>query len=503
MKKIIFILLLNVSLLFGEIGKITGVKGEASVKRASQILVANVGFGLEKNDEISTKDKSKVLVLFQDGTSVTVGKSSTMRVNEYIQDAMTPQNNKANIGFGQGVFRTITGKIGKSNPDGFKLETKSASLGIRGSDGTTLVNENGNVKHTTNSGGFYIVNKATGQSFEIPKGTTATFEAGKEIKVETTTQADIDEGGEVHEDVPAEVIKEDDKKEEKEKLKEEKKEEQKTEEKNEKIKDEANKDSEIVGGDENRLPINTSTNGNILSLEPLVENNLDSLEVELPNIDELPVVNVEDIIDEADTKDETVELPIDETPEEVTPISDIAAYTPQGILSDLMVDLSTLTKEIVGSDTYNNTNILEYGYILENTQKIATYITGVPSPSVVIEQYILTQQTANYSGNIASFVNGVASGGTINLNMNFGTKNLTGTLNVTEGNWKANINSGTISPYGFSSSNISSASGSSVSSITGNLSGKYYGSNASSVGGNFNLTSGGNSVNGVFGGAKQ
>ena len=72
-------------------------------------------------------------------------------------------------------------------------------------------------------------------------------------------------------------------------------------------------------------------------------------------------------------------------------------------------------------------------------QKIATYLTGITTPSAVIDQYITNNQTASYIGSIASFANGVATDGTINLNMNFGTKNFTGNINVGE-NWKANIN---------------------------------------------------------------
>ena len=563
MKKIVLILLISVSMVFGDIGKITGTKGEVFVKRASKTLVASVGFVLQKDDEITTKDKSKVLVLFNDGTSVTVGKDSTMRVNEYVQDATNPKNNKANIGFGKGVFRTITGKIGKANPDGFKLETKSASLGIRGSDGTTLVNENGTMKHTTNDGGFYIVNKATGESFEVPKGTTAHFVESGEIEVKTTTQADIEEAEEVAEETPAEVVNQEAKEEQKEEVNEEAKDELQGSETSDTPKEEnlaitetpteqtnfegsaleETADAPLVDTPvtnskiKNLLLVNTNETINtnpILSYEvpEIYENesgiiSLVGIDADRDTLDYEIVSNPRNGVATLDVKTGkityTPNLNYDGTETLIVKVSDgnggsdtktitfvvqnalvpnVQAYTPQGELADLMVDLSTLTKEIIGSDTYYNTNILEYGYIVENTQKTATYITGIPTPSVVVEQYILTQQTANYSGNVASFVNGIATNGTINLNMNFGNKNFTGAINVGD-NWKANINSGTISPYGFNTTNISAASGSSIQNITGSLVGKYYGPTASSVGGTFNLSSGSNSVNGVFGGAKQ
>jgi len=93
------------------------------------------------------KDKRKIF-----GTII----SSTPlhNVSEYIFDE---QNQKAEAEFNvvEGTFRTITGKIGKTNPDKFKLQTKSASIGIRGTifggdenkvfceDGQIAVNSNG------------------------------------------------------------------------------------------------------------------------------------------------------------------------------------------------------------------------------------------------------------------------------------------------------------------------------------------------------------------------
>jgi hypothetical protein len=644
MKKIILILLISVGLLFGNIGKITGIKGEAFVKRNSQELTATVGFILEKNDEIVTKDKSKVLLLFNDGTSITVGKLSVLRVNEYIQATATPSNNKANFGFGKGVFRTITGKIGKANPSGFKLETKSASLGIRGSDGSTLVKDNGDVSHTTNSGGFYMVNKRTGESIEIPKGMTAKFEIKTGVaNVKITTKEDSEDVGDVskNDDVKQEVteeIKEETKEEEKQEKSqaneekeqqqeeakpEEKKEEQsikedetqeekvtptQTKEENQPLQEEqlVTQENEVLndGGNENlQTPVNsesvetedvvqTPQETNSIVSQPTAESpsfesfegQTDEIEIEIPvasnpiiESQNIPVVNTDEIINETlnanpilsyeeissvvENESVTIELKafdsdndkltyaivtapshgiasIDPSSGKIvyTPntnydgveslsvtvsdgnggtdtkiisfsvvnayVSNITSVMPNGDLESLSVDLSTVTKEIIGSDTYNNTNVLEYGYILENGSKVATYLTGIATPSAVIEQYISNNQTANYSGNIASFVNGVATNGTINLNMNFGTKNFTGAVNVGE-NWKANINSGTLSSYGFNTTNITTASGSSVQNITGSLSGKYYGSNASSVGGTLQLNSGTNSVNGVFGGAKQ
>lgn len=568
MKKIFLSLVIIVSFVFGDIGKITSLKGEVMIYRASKELTATIGFILQKNDELRTKDKSKALILFNDGTSITVGKDSVLKINEYIQDNTTPKNNKANFGFGKGVFRTITGQIGKANPDGFKMETKTSSLGIRGSDGTTVVTLSGDVKHTTNSGGFYIINKSTGQSFEIPKGITASFVVGDDVKLAPTNKMDFENSKEVHEEGTAEVIKDDEKKEEVKKEEPKKEEVAKEEPKKEEPKNEQTLNSEGTKQDSVPLTINTEPTETLeapalntsdvkindipnVILPDIVEENINSNPsftyiVDTINENSFGVITLNGIDSDGDNLTyEIVSNPsngtavLDSNTKKITytpqanydgndfitvkvsdgkggvdtkiiplvilnsSVSDVLSVTPQGSLSSLMVDLSLVTKNIMGSDTYNGTSLLEYGYIVQNNMPTSTYLTGITTPSIVIEQYILNNQTASYNGNIASFSNGVSANGTISLDMNFGTKNFTGNINIGNNNWNANIASGTISSYGFNTTNISTGVNSGMQNISGSLNGKFYGPTASSVGGTINLSSGNNTVNGVFGGNKQ
>lgn len=505
MKKIFLSLFIIVNCSFANIGKITSFKGEVVVNRGNKDFPASIGFILEKQDAIVTKDKSKALILFNDGTSITVGKDSVLKVNEYIQDTATPKNNQANFGFGKGVFRTITGQIGKANPDGFKMETKTSSLGIRGSDGSTFVRENGDISHTTNSGGFYMMNKRTGEIVEIPKGMTAKLEvqSGK-MALNPTTKADAEEVDEVekNDDIEQEKTAVETKDENKDEAKEETKDENKDalkEEKKENLQENEKQEETPVQSPIETTPLQEEMESN--GIAPNIDENQIPLD-EIQNNLDVAQETVNDSQD--DLNQEILEETIEELIKEETPttISDIFSLTPQGDLTTLSVDLATVTKQIIGNDTYNGTNLLEYGYIFNSLeQKIATYLTGITTPSAVIDQYITNNQTASYIGSIASFANGVATDGTINLNMNFGTKNFTGNINVGE-NWKANINSGTISSYGFNTTNISTASDSAIQNITGSLAGKYYGSTASSVGGTLKLNSGSNSINGVFGAKK-
>lgn len=131
MKKYLILLLLPV-FAFASIGKITALSGDVKIKRDTQILQAGLGTHLEKNDFISTDDKGKVQIVFEDNTVFTIGKNSTLDIADYLYDESQPKKNSAKFNVLKGAFSSITGRIGKLNKSKFKLKTKSASIGIRG-----------------------------------------------------------------------------------------------------------------------------------------------------------------------------------------------------------------------------------------------------------------------------------------------------------------------------------------------------------------------------------
>ena len=132
MKRILFLLtLLAPLLLLGEAGKILALKGKAEILRANEHLKANIGMELLERDTITTTN-GKMQVAFRDGTIITVGKDSNFKIAEYRFEDATSANNKLDVSFGDGVFKSITGAIGKANHDKFSLKTKTSTIGIRG-----------------------------------------------------------------------------------------------------------------------------------------------------------------------------------------------------------------------------------------------------------------------------------------------------------------------------------------------------------------------------------
>ncbi len=173
--KTLLLFLISSIIVLANVGKITSIKGEVYIERETKQISAKVGSILEVKDQVLTKDNSKAILLFNDNMSITIGKNSTLQVKKYVFDKNIVANNKATLKFGKGIFRTITGKLGKLNPRGFMIKTSTATIGIRGSDGVTRVGDDGSVQHTTYSGGFVLTDNISGHTVWIPKGIKATL----------------------------------------------------------------------------------------------------------------------------------------------------------------------------------------------------------------------------------------------------------------------------------------------------------------------------------------
>ncbi|WP_375723996.1 FecR domain-containing protein [Arcobacter sp. KX21116] len=136
MKKILLLLFILANFLFASIGQITALVGDVKISRDSNTILAKLGEKLEKNDVINSSKGSKAQITMNDNTIITIGQNSTLNIFDYVYDESKPKDSKASFGFMKGSFKSITGKIGKINKERFKLKTKSASIGIRG---TTII----------------------------------------------------------------------------------------------------------------------------------------------------------------------------------------------------------------------------------------------------------------------------------------------------------------------------------------------------------------------------
>ena len=116
--------------LYASVAKITAMKGDVVIDRNSKLLPGKIGFQLEKLDKVITGKNSRAQLVFSDNSIISLGKNSNIKVEDYLFEV--GKKPKATFAFGNGVFKSISGKISKLNPTKYKLKTKSASIGIRG-----------------------------------------------------------------------------------------------------------------------------------------------------------------------------------------------------------------------------------------------------------------------------------------------------------------------------------------------------------------------------------
>ncbi|QSZ40862.1 hypothetical protein GJV85_01595 [Sulfurimonas aquatica] len=453
MKLFILIIMLT-SALFANIGKISSMRGSCEITRAGTKIDAKVGVLLEEKDVLNTAKKSKLQIIFKDGSIVTIGKSSTLNIAEYAFNANKPKKAKASFGFLKGSFKSITGEIGKIAPDKFKLRTKTATIGIRG---TTIVGNQEKVACTqgtitiTSYGVTRVV--PAGMFSRTPKNRAPSLPqayAGRD-----TVDPDIDDAPSSSGDGTASS--------------------------------DHNELDDIPG--EAVTP--TATAPTPSEIDPNPSNRLSSVAQFLDETKQVDVKNVESNVLE---KKPVVAQSVDDIALEI-----IAASSSASIVESVKIDTTGLSKVTSFTNDY-----LEYGYWEEAGAPLYTYLTGVVTSSDTIDQMIRSSASATYNGGLSSIVttldgNKVASGGSVTLDVDFINKSFSGNVNVEEGGFGANV-AGDVHKYGFDTTSVTTAVGSDATNVGGSLNGQFYGTNAEAAGGKFNLTSdNAGSVNGLFG----
>jgi hypothetical protein len=91
--------------------------------------VLRVGTDVQANEIISTTDNDRAHLVFLDGTTLTIGPSSSMTIDKFVYDPTTQKGELA-VNATKGVFRIIGGRISKTST--IAVTTPAATMGIRG-----------------------------------------------------------------------------------------------------------------------------------------------------------------------------------------------------------------------------------------------------------------------------------------------------------------------------------------------------------------------------------
>ncbi len=110
---------------------IKNVTGRVHIARGTDVLLAAPGTLVLLSDELSSERGASAGIVFKDGTLLTLGQSSNIKVREYVFE---PKDGhyafSIYLAKGQAIYSS--GRIGKVAPESVKVDTPTSTVGVRG-----------------------------------------------------------------------------------------------------------------------------------------------------------------------------------------------------------------------------------------------------------------------------------------------------------------------------------------------------------------------------------
>ena len=117
------------------VGTVAEVEGAAIFVRGSGILQKNpveVNAPVYLNDTIETGGESKVHILFNDDTEITLGENALLSVDGYVYDPANTATSQGRFSLLRGAFIFASGLINKTDKPDVRLNVAYGSIGMRG-----------------------------------------------------------------------------------------------------------------------------------------------------------------------------------------------------------------------------------------------------------------------------------------------------------------------------------------------------------------------------------
>ena len=139
---LVVILSLSTGIATADIGNITSHEGSGEViRKDGGSLVASLSLDIHSYDDVRTGN-GKLEITFRDDSTVKLSANSKLVIDEFVFDP-NPKKSKMAFKVAAGTARFATGKLGLVDKNKIKIRTPTATIGIRGTDFTTTVDEIG------------------------------------------------------------------------------------------------------------------------------------------------------------------------------------------------------------------------------------------------------------------------------------------------------------------------------------------------------------------------
>ena len=146
-----------------EAGRIIGLSPQAWVERGEARLPAELRMPLFVTDAVLTDTTGRVQILLGDDSTISAAPDTFLRLDEFVYD----ETGDASFAMRMtgGVARVVTGAIVRKNPEGFRITTPQATIGIRGTDCSIIVSGDTTtvVANRITTRDILVINNATGE----------------------------------------------------------------------------------------------------------------------------------------------------------------------------------------------------------------------------------------------------------------------------------------------------------------------------------------------------
>jgi hypothetical protein len=114
-------------------GTITQLAGTLSVRKADgSVRILSQRSQIEAGDTVSSERDSYAQIRFTDGAQITLKPTTAVKVTSFNFAEDKPKEDSFAYTLVKGGLRAVTGTVGKRSPEAYKLETATATVGIRG-----------------------------------------------------------------------------------------------------------------------------------------------------------------------------------------------------------------------------------------------------------------------------------------------------------------------------------------------------------------------------------
>jgi hypothetical protein len=128
---------------FAVAGQVTHVSGAVIARRTDGgARILSLRSEVNEGDLVITSDNTYVRIKFTDGGDLVLRPNTQLKIDAYSYQESSPSRDSFAMSLLKGGLRSVTGLLGKRNPNQFKLNTATATVGIRGTHLGALVCNN-------------------------------------------------------------------------------------------------------------------------------------------------------------------------------------------------------------------------------------------------------------------------------------------------------------------------------------------------------------------------